>query len=171
MNGNVGWALGRGGVSYQFLTVFVLAPGSLRARRLAEQRWERLVEAYPDHLQDLETTFGRHLHEQHPSVRSDHSRERLRFAGGGARLEMALDEPLRRPLGWGGVRLRAWRGEAPLRLPATDLFLTLLRGNEPEWVAQVRGFPLHRLIVIDAAAVAHLCTTVFAAPAKPGVPA
>ncbi len=166
MNGGFGWAMARG-MPMSVMTIYFLSPAYFAAKRLADARWERLVEAYPDHLEALEVTFGHFLRENLPDVRSNHSKERLSYEADGVRLEMGLNEPVRRPLGWGGVQLRGWRAETPVALPVSDLFLTLARGSHPEWVGRLSGFPVHRLAMVDDAMVTHVCRAVFAPPETP----
>jgi len=157
---------GRGMPSYEFVTVFFLTPAYLRAQRLAEARWERLVEAYDEHVDQLELLFGRHLREHYPAVRSHHEPGRLRYADEQNALELQIGEPVRRPLGWGGAALSGLHGGSPLRLPLREVFLTLVRGRDPEWVSPLRGFPAHRLAVVNDTVVSHLCGLVFGAPAN-----
>lgn len=147
-----------------YTTLIALSFGTavMRARQRMEARWEHLVASYPDRLDDLEVAFGRHLRDRYPEVRSAHGRTHLVFErADGHRLVMDLAEPLRTPLGWGGLRLSARRGETAAPLPAPDLFLTLLRGIEPEWVAYAGGRLVHRLILADKVFVEDVARRVF----------
>lgn len=137
-----------------YTTLLALRYGAavLRAQRLMDERWEQLVETYPDRLEDLEVAFGHHLRTRYPEVRAAHHRGRLEFVGSegaGQHLVMELGEPLRTPFGWGGLRLEAMRDGVAVPLPASELFLTLLRGTDPEWMARSGGPLVHRLIVAD----------------------
>ncbi len=147
---------------YTTLVALSFGAAALRAQRLMEQRWEQLVETYPERLEDLEVAFGRHLHERYPQVRSAHTKTRLVYERSDAgRLVMELGEPLRTPLGWGGLRLDAWHGETALPLPVSELLLTLLRGGEPEWMARTGGWLVHRLTIVDAAFIEDVSRRAF----------
>ncbi len=156
------------GMRLPYTTLLALRFGAaaIRARRAVDARWEHLVETYPDRLEALEVAFGRHLREHYPEVRSAHGKAQLTFAhGDGRRLSMEIAEPIRGDLGWGGLNLTAWHGESPVRLAASELLLTLLRGVEPEWMARAaRGRLVHRLIVVDGAFVANVSRQVFGGP-------
>lgn len=157
---------GNGLFRYELFTVLFLSPAYFRAQGTGG-RWEHLVETYGERIDELEVQFGRYLRENWPAVRSKHDKQVLRFLDDDhdQRLEFHLDDPVRRPLGWGGARLQAWRGEHEVRLPVQDLFLTFARGGMPEWVAQVQGWPVHRMAVANNALVAHVCQTAFSGSA------
>lgn len=165
-----GWGLGRSGPAgpgLAALTLVLIYPGAaLRAERNAAARWEELIQEYPDRLEGLEVTFGRWLRAHQPAVGSAHAPGRLEFRGAGdLRLTLQLAEPVRTALGWGGARLQGWRGAEAIPLPVADLFLTLARGREPEWVGRAgRRLWRHRLAVVDDLLVAAVCRAVFGAP-------
>ena len=152
-------------------TLLLLARSAVRANRLMAERWESLVETYPDQVEELAVVFGTVLRGRHPDVAAHHRRDRLEFAHqDGSSLLLEIGEPLRAPLGWGGVRLTARRPGGEVRLPARDLFLTFARGGQPEWVARLGGFPLHRAALVDAAVAEHLSDLVFGPANHSGTP-
>jgi hypothetical protein len=153
-------------------TVYTIWPfmyvwAQLQAEQRRERQWEALAASYPDRLEQLEVLFGRHLRAHYPQVRSAYSPGRLEFRDGrGARLVLELAEPVRTPWGWGGASLAVERPDGPVALAFPELFLTLLRGRDPEWVARPRPGRwrlVHRFALVDEAFVASVAQAAFGA--------
>ncbi len=146
--------------------VISLAVGAARANRLMAEHWESLVETYPDQVEHLAVLFGSVLRRTNPDAAARHRRDRLEFGRSeDGLLALAIGEPLRGALGWGGAAIEARRAGSALRLPVQELFLAFARGAQPEWVARLGGFPLHRAVVVEERVVGHLARLVFGPPA------